>query len=52
MPEETVNAEVTIKVIIQEETINKEKLIKDIKDSPSDVFQGYHRVTGVSIEEF
>ena len=52
MPEETVNAEVTIKVIIQEETINKEKLIKDIKDSPSDVFQGYHRVTEVSIEEF
>ncbi|MCF7600844.1 MULTISPECIES: hypothetical protein [Staphylococcus] len=52
MPEETVNAEVTIKVIIQEETNNREQLIKDIQDSPTDIFQDYHRITDVSIQEF
>lgn len=52
MAEERIDCEVTIKVIVSANVNDKEQFIEDIQEDPTKVFEKYHRINDVEVEEF
>ncbi|WP_019236205.1 hypothetical protein [Staphylococcus warneri] len=52
MAEERVDCEVTIKVIVSANVNDKEQFLEDIQEDPTEVFEKYHRINDVKVEEF